>query len=666
MASPQANIQRRGPEDSTFRWSPTEPLQVNVAVTGGTADYIEVSDIVSYEIGITPDLNWDTQADMFNPYNPKDPNKTNTRLFTKKDLSVDEGTLTWDGAEEQVYVTLSDDEMDSFMSDGFPDYLWAIRGYTRDGAISAWSSFRRFAGRYQAADNSFSVNDLDEVSKSRTVTLRGSKTSYIRAVEVNGHTGAVRYPSDDSWEMDVVLQPGDNTFNVRGHPNFGRATAWRKVETSLFTGEVGLKHIPNTFDHFGSLFGIDRLTSFAETNDNFATRIKDVFAHQAESNLQGLHYSISRNLDLSYDDQALVVRPALTADGRRSDDLYGFMTLDIQTDKIYLGSIDFVVNHEYHQVTPQDVSITLDNEVVLQPDGNELARVFSPAGTPVPTLDYEVDYINRKITFVEGYQYKDVWVDYSRKLETDIGTSVTLFELKTGLEGLSYNGETLLEVSMSTDRSGFESSDGLLRFEAFLRGNQRFVDPLLGVQLGTPLRWSDLSLHHLLDPKYWLRYYNEDGHLLNTKIEAHVDSFRKKAHTTWGQVVLDEDVWDPVDETTETAANLPFVLDAKFGYWTSSKLAETVRYETSKAFDRGYIAQHDKSLMVYIGVPTEKIKSGIGRDDDLKVVIPKPKVSEVLAEPDVYRATISWSVTGQVDDATFLPSTPYGSLIFGL
>lgn len=665
MASLQHDVQVRGPQDATFRWSATEPLQFNIAVTGGVPDYIEVTDIVEYEIGITPDLGWDVEVEMLDPYSPHDPDKTNTRLFTKRGLHTDLGTLTYDGDKEQVYVTLTDDEMDSFMSDGFPDYIWSVRGYTRHGVKSAWASIRRFKGRYQASDASFTVAPLPEVSRTVTTTIAGTKNDYIRAISINNLTGHVRYPSSDTWEADVVLGPGENVFDICGLPTFGRATSIKKVRTILTTGEVGLQHTPNTFDHLGALFGVDRLTKLDETNDNYASRIQDVFIHPAESNLQGLHNAISRNLNLSYDDYALVVRPALLESWKRSDDLYSNLRMEIDTNKIYVSSPDFRVDREHHQVDPQDLSVTLDNSVVILPDLKETVTVFSPVGQEVPYNDFTFDYDGRKVTFKEGYQYQDVWVSYSRKLSTDIGPSVSLVQLQTGLTGLSYKGHPILDVSLSTGRSGLESTDGLLRNEFTMQGNDRFKHPVNGVQYGRPLRWSNLTLHHIMDTGLWDRYYNEDNHLLNTVIESYVDSFKKKSHTTWEQVILDEDIWDPVTEDAY-AANLPHMLDAKFGYWTSSNVNEPTRYTTTQAFDRGYIAQHDKSLMIYIGVPTERIKSGIGRDKDLKVVIKKPRTIEQLTEPDVYRATVRWSVTGQVDDSTYLPNSPYGSLLFGL
>ena len=88
------------------------------------------------------------------------------------------------------------------------------------------------------------------------------------------------------------------------------------------------------------------------------------------------------------------------------------------------------------------------------------------------------------------------------------------------------------------------------------------------------------------------------------------------------------------------------------------------RYSTTQAFDRGFVVEEDKSIMTYFGIPKEEFKSGIGDNDDLKVVIQEPENIEQLTEPGVYRATVSWSITGQAEESTFLPPTQWGGLFF--
>jgi len=661
----ETGSQRRGPTDNRFSWGAAVPLELELAITGGIANYTEVLVVSEYEIGITPDLGWDNVEAMFNAYSPSNPTDTNAKLFLKKGLHVDLGTLTYDQEDREVYVELSDDEMDSFLSDGYPTYLWAIRGYTNRSERTQWSDIRKFAGQYEAPTSLFSVAEVPAVSPTRTVALAGNKDPSIRAIEINGFTGGVVYPSQETWRLDVPLEPGENIFNIRGYPIYGRATPIVQVEVDLFTGEVKRQSIPNTFDHFGALHGVDRLYSLDESNENYKTRIIDVFTHKADSNLQGLHHSVARQLDLTYDDYALTIRPTALESWRRADDAYPALELQIRTNNIYLASPGFKVHNEYHIIEPQNLSILLANEMTPNVTDEEDVFVYSPPGNEVPKADYVVNYETKTLVFnKEKYQGKDCWVSYAKKLSIDIGPSITLSTVVTNLEAIQYDSRQLLTVTLSSDRVGTESSDGLLRQDIPLSSIDRYEHPTNGTTMGRRIRWTNLSLQGLLDQDYWSRHVNEDGHVLNTIIEAHVDSFNRMAHHTYEQIVLDRDTWDPVDEDVEVGGHLWRLWDAIGGYWRSSNLSNTTRYSTAQAFDRGFIVEEDKSIMRYVGVPKEDFKSGIGKTDDLKVVITKPSSVEQLSDPGVFRATVSWAITGQVSDATFLPSSVYGGLLF--
>ena len=60
----------------------------------------------------------------------------------------------------------------------------------------------------------------------------------------------------------------------------------------------------------------------------------------------------------------------------------------------------------------------------------------------------------------------------------------------------------------------------------------------------------------------------------------------------------------------------------------------------------------------------DEFKSGIGRDQDLKVIIKEGLHKEELTPPNIYRETVSFSVTGQVNEATYFPQTLFGGLLF--
>jgi hypothetical protein len=663
MAIPQVDNQYRGPSDNTFRWTPTAPQEVKVAVSGDVSDYTEITYIKEYEIGITPDLGWDNVYDMFTAYSPSNPDSSNTKLFTKNGLSVESETLEFDIKNNQLVLSLTADDMDQILSPGYKDYLWAVRGYSNRGVPSEWSEIRKFHGKYEESEDSITVTDLDRILNKSSIVVRGTKSESIRAVEINGQTGNTRYPNSFQWEAEFIPDVGTNTFNIRGLPYYGNPTQVKKIETTLHTGEIGIQITPNHFDEWGALYGVDRITSIQESNKDYANRIKDVFIHRGESNLRGLHHSICRDLALNYDDYALVLRPHLIQESVRSDDLFPNLRVFIDTNYLYIDSRDFWVNDEYHELDPQDDSFVLNYDLSLT-SSIEDVEIKESAGKRIDRRNITYNEKTKKY-HVHKNGIDRVWVNYPKMIKTVISKPTTLSELKNSLNSLSYNGTTLIDATLSSDLTGNESADGLVRGIYPIRTYSRyFIDN--SKFYGVPLRWSNLSVFTLIDESFWDRYINENGHLLNTKIESYVDIFKNKFHLTWDQIVLDEDVWDPILESTEEAATLPFVLDAYFGYWTSSSTDRKYRYDTAQAFDRGFICQYDKSVLKYVGIAKEDIKSGIGRDQDLKVVIPEPRVKEVLTEPDVYKGKVSWTVTGQVDDSTYLPSTPYGSLLFEL
>lgn len=621
------------------------------------ASIAEMVDVDKYEIGLTPDLGWSDEMAMFKSYMPESPLFSNAQF---KAYVIDKDEVALNLNLGSASITVPENIMDDVLSYGYPTYLWAIRAIDRHGNRSTWSTPRRFDGVYEFPSRFLSVETPTSPSLSPVVTIMGTRDAQITRVEVNGFTGSTRYPNEETWEYDIALSGGLNDFFVRGIPNLGRKTAYQKVSIELTTGQVRRHAVYNTFDDFGALHGADRIRAYDEDNSSYKTRIKDVFIHPAESNLIGLHHGITRELDLDYNDEVLNILPNTLPYSGRVDNLYPSIEAYVDTNKISLGSPTFVVHNELHKVDPHNLSIRLDNNPYYGPT----PQIESPIGNKISLDQFDTDYEGRTITFKEEkWGSKQVWVTYAKKLEVPIGPSITIAEVRDSLNGLSYNNQTLLEVTASSSYTGM-SSDGLLRGPFQIRSTQRYRDENGSVQFGTRLRWSDFSIHRLTDPNYQSRFYNDCGTVLNTRIESYVDYFKTKAHFDWERVVLDRDVWDPVSENN--GAGLPNHLDAKKGWWEGTNQNFTGQYSTTVAFDRGMIDEEDKTNLVYKGIKQSEFKSGIGDDDDLKIVIKPSSRTEVLTEPDVYRANLRWEVTGQVDDATFLPDNVYNGRLFRL
>lgn len=663
MATHLFNKSKRGIADRIFYWSPTIPLEWDIALEVNTVESKEISAVSHYELGITPNLNWPNEEDMFKSYNPLDPDRTNARLYLINDLSILNNNIEYDYDKDLLYTEISEQDFKNIISHGYPEYLWAIRGYNKYGHVSAWSLIKKFSAIYQAPDTSFTIDNVNLYSSNKIIKLYGTKSSFICDIEINNKTGNSTFPNEHTWESDIVLKPGENIFNVRGIPEYGLPTSYKQVKTILTTGEIGTRLVPNSFDQFGALYGVDRLVNINESNTDYAERIKDVFIHPANSNLEGLHNSIARNLNLSYDDFALVVRPSIIDTNKRSDEAFKNLKLLLTTNYAHLISNDFYSKNEIVYINEQDYSLTPSSFLQYIDSNNDSIVIKDAYGNVLDSKNFKVDFLKNKIYLYNlTHKHSKYYITYPKKISTSITSTTTLNELKSSLESLIYNDTQIIDVTLSSDLTGSELADGLLRQEIKLAGNSRYIKDTVEFY-GSPIRWTNLSIFHLVDEEFWDRNKNSDGNLYNTKIESYVDMFKNKAHRTWDQIILDEDVWD---NSEESQAYLPGVLDAMFGYYRSSNLIHNSKFSFLQALDKGFVSELDKSILKYIGINKDDIKSGIGDNLDLKVTILKPTINEQLTAPNTQNINISWYITGQVDEINYLPNTPYGAQLFSL
>lgn len=646
------NSVKRSLNDRQFYWQPSDVYEFVIPATGTTGGKFELTAVDTYEFGITPDLGWYITEDLFKPYSPLDPYRTNSQLILKSNLSVDNGNIAYSNASRKLYITLSEDDMQALLYLNFGSYVWSVRGKTKNGTYTQWSAPRRFAGYYQIPDTYVTVDERVKLSNKRTVTLRGKKNDIVSTVAINSVTGLTRYPNQNTWEYDVLLTGGNNLFYIKGITNQSIETPLTSITVLLATGSLSLQKLYNTFDDFGSLAGVERLPY--EANNSYKTRIKDVFIHPAESNLLGLTNSIARNLNLTYDDEALVIKPA-SIENRFADEVYPGLHIEIDTNTVYVGSQSFYSDHEYHLVDPQDMSIDLRYKV--NPLFTNDLKVYSSPGNLINSKDYLLE--NGKLKFYEPIE--ESWVSYNKYLEIDKSISKTVYDIYTGLTNLSYENRTLFTVTTGTANG---SADGLLKGRYIVRSSSKYIDSDENVQQGTPIKWVNFSLNKLVDPNYQARYTGEFGDLLNSKIESFVKAFKNKSHISFDKLVCDVDVFDPIDEDTESSAYIPGVLDPVKGYWKSTNPTENSKFSTAQAIEMDFISPKDKAQMEFYGLKAGQFKSGIGDNDDLKIVISNYTLKEDIIKPDIFRATLGFESTGQASEASYLPNTVWGAILF--
>ena len=371
--------------------------------------------------------------------------------------------------------------------------------------------------------------------------------------------------------------------------------------------------------------------------------------------------SIVRNLNLDYDDYALVVTTSYI-NSRKSDIVYPGIKLELTTNAAHISSPYFNVTNEYHQVDTQSSTITTNYKIVYGID-DSLIKLYNKPGVLLDKSKYTID-IEFNTIYINDSSIDNIWISYPRKLSFPIDGTTTLSQLKTGIEALTYNDSQILSVTLSSNRNGFELADGLIRGVYKIGSSARYTDDNNIVNYGVPLRWSDLSIFRLIDTEFQNRYLNNEGHFLNTAIESYINIFKDKSHFHIGKSVCDHDVWDSVDELTEASSYLPSVLNQSRGYYRSSNHSHSDRFSCLDASERLFRSELDKSNLSYIGIPVDNFTSGIGDGDDLKVIITKNDIAEVLTIPSVFRATVSHNITGQVDDIRYFPDGVYGGTLF--
>ena len=652
----------RGPEDRVFYWDPSEPTEWVIPASGlYTGGKFEITDIAYYEIGITPDLGWATPEMMLQEYSPDNPYSTNTQLYIESNLSVNLNTATLDSQLSLLRATVDQDEFTRLLFTNYTDFIWSVRSVTKYGQRSRWARPRRFVGSYEVAGSFMTVENIPAKATKRHITIKGTRNPSILKVKINGDDLTTRYPESNTWEADFLLSGGTNNIYIRGYNEKDRPTRQYLVSTLLETGSIQDHKVFNTFDEFGLLVGIDRIYSTGESNDNLRKRIEDVFIHKSSPDLAGLHNSISRNLDLDYHDYALKIRPSVIQFDR-SDDIYGPLYIDINTDTFDIAGTGFRVFNEHQKIDVQSLKAYLNNKIDYVAS-EESIEITDGSGQRIPNYSFSIDIEDNSINFHEHHMAdKNIWITYSKKLSTPIGSSVTLQQLANSIANLKYGDRQILNVDVASGY-GSKSSDGLIRGRFLVAGNSRFTDGNTEI-LGVPIRWSDVSLFSLVDYKYHDRYLNENGNNLNTKIDAFVDSFKNKAHLSWDKVNCDEDVWDPIDEATDNAAHIRFTSEPVRGYWKSSSPLQTGRFSTAHAAEMMFKSELDKSELSYHGIRQSDFKSGIGRDEDLKVVISDQITKEVLYSPGVYRVTTSIYITGSSVESRYLPDSIIGGSLF--
>jgi len=128
------------------------------------------------------------------------------------------------------------------------------------------------------------------------VFIRNNETEWQEVLYSQGLSGT-------RWQCSMPLYSGDNKIEVISAATtdpFGDVSIPIEVTIYLVSITPEVYNVWNCFDEFGLLLGLPRLNG--EKNNDYKTRLLDVYTNPANSTYSGLRYGMSRELGLEYSD----------------------------------------------------------------------------------------------------------------------------------------------------------------------------------------------------------------------------------------------------------------------------------------------------------------------------------------------------------------------------
>lgn len=602
-------------EDRTFRWNLVQGLEPDPDLG------YQLVEPDHYRLEITPDLNWADTLSQFTPYEPAG-GTGNGRLRIFDDLVVGEDLIVSE-EDESVTFLIPIDDMKRILAPGYERYLWRVVAVSPCGHEGHPSELQHFKGRVIVPSVSWSVEPLAKIAGSMTVRIHGKKNASVSRIEVNDDDTLSVYPSQDSWEAEVPLLAGRNVFYIRAFDSLGNGSEYRIVETELSNDEPEQGAYFNKFDDFGYMFGVERLPD--ERNVDLRRRVTDVFVHPSGPRRPGLVHGLTRDLDLEFDDAAILLEPA---GNPRTDTLWTDVRVWVTGSAIYVQTDKTNVVREYAEVPGSTWR--------FQPAHENVTRgmtIEQPIGHRIPASHY---------TFKDGwvqilrpeYANAPVYLTYSYA-ERITTYDKTLQQIVSALNALTIGGDQIVVATLSDQRTGTESAAGLSTLGPTRLGTPPYRTTG-GVQYNqVPLRWSQLEINALLDPEFIRRFNGGSGSLFGTEYERWAWQLKSELRTTWGFLVADKNVWSAPKLRVSGIGRLPTTWDAPLAVWKHT--ATGPEYSGRQAWPRGLRSLLDGSWLVPSGVPHSMMRGGIGLGYDLFTLVEDDQIGsdEAQAGPTV-------------------------------
>lgn len=431
-----------------------------------------------------------------------------------------------------------------------------------------------------------------------TFRVQGSR-SLGSTVQFESGIVIVTYPSPTTWEADILVEPDVTDYNYQFVDRSGVESPWYTATVVVKESTPGEAPATNTIDLWGTRLDTERLSG--ESNVAYRNRLLDVFVHRGGPTHAGLLNALGRDLNLDYQDQALIIQAESSpVSGLRFDRI----RLGISSKKIRVYHPDLEIHDELALVSPVTREVTPSRYVAKD------LVVSLEDGT---VLEYEYDESLNKVYISGDYGSQVVRLSYTYMHVVD-RTSKTLTELAAELEALETPaGDQLITVTVHADY-GDETAEKLQRFPETLI-QEKHLDATGTEVDGLPVRWIDCTIEIVWDPELHDSVRTWTGSLWNTRIDSAFQALVNTAKQTWGTAVADDSVWGTHKFPLHGGQHIDCVYDAPLGYWENPV--------TGEIFDR-WQAEHSTDpctgdSLIYKGINRTEYQSGVGGKNDLKV-----------------------------------------------
>lgn len=635
------NSTTRSYEDLTFYWQNSFANMIETN-SGAVGIPISAESAASYILQITPDLGKENWDDNFEPFIIDQQLKSNPLLKQYDSLVVGSNVNSDHKYEtplkQKLSYTIPYIDMVELVNGEYPKYLWRVVAVAENGSLGFPSPVQYFEPRTIVFDYSWSIDRYDQIVNGISTTVAGTKSPEISNIEINGSTKNTSILSPTRWSAEVPIHNVSEKLLVRAINNKGVRSAYKVLTIKINTSEQKYNQFYNIFDQFGFMLGLERIPE--ENNINYKRRLLDVYRHRSGTNYLPLLNAVIRELDISFDDQAIVLRPnaSFVRDYPSSS-----LSVSSDTKNLHVMSDLFFVKHEMHHIDSYDWSIKLkkfsiDSDLIVE----------SPVGNKIPSKGNWYSEKDKIVFKNKNLLGEPIYVSY--------GYAETLpkkgKKVKDGLDyltNISINNTKLFSVITGSTVDTGSNIDYMQKFSDAAVIDSIGLDNGLNEVTGLAIKWANCNIEDLSNQDFQDSFLNSHNNLFGTTINSYADNLSAIFKMQWGTAVADRSVWQTENNESNGSVSLPTNYDFIYGYWHQANSGFTTHFSSNQAYGYAYKNTVNGSDLYYVGIESDKIKSGVGYNTDLLVKIDSRSTRQLRVFDKLQSNTISTQLYSPTD-----------------